>query len=106
MKEYRELYEQSFSTLVQVACSERLYHCTAWFSRELDGIVWLRSYNTVVACYIPAERKVVRFGKYSNTTYQHMRKFRTRMWELYNLARECKPWDIEEVQCEFENWYR
>lgn len=50
----------------------RVYTCKAWF-KNFNGVLILRSYNTVVAyiknniCYV--------YGFYSNTTQQHIRKF-------------------------------
>ena len=108
---YEELYVIANSaSRVGITFNHRLYHCTAWYSDVIpgdkDSYVFLKSYNTVVAVYLINERKVVRFGKYSNTTYQHMRKFRQAMWLEHVNALDFSPWDIQEVQCEFVNWYK
>ena len=66
--------------------------------------VYLYSYNTLVAMYSKSDNIVYRFGSFSSTTYQHMRKFRKWCWENYKPCD--KSWDIVEHTEEFENWYR
>ena len=75
---------------------KRLYHCTAWYYTDRYGWVWLKSYNTIVAVYVPEDDTVYSFGRYSSTTYQHVRKFRNMMPNYYNT---------KEVNIEYENWY-
>ena len=56
----------------------RLYTCTAWVTNELymdEYIDVLRSYDTIVAVYIPSTEKVYVRDFYSNTTTQHCAKF-------------------------------
>lgn len=97
---------QESNTFLQVKTTKRLYHCTAYiYDDEVNGLVWLRSYNTIVACYNKESGCLHRFGRYSSTTYQHYRKFRNWLWENGAPA-GARPWDIVEVQHEFENWYR
>lgn len=86
--------------------TERLYHCNARFTGGIDPhYVFLMSYNTPVAVFDRDEKTVVAFGRYSMTTYQHVRKFRNRMWELYCNAREIASWDIKEINLEKCNWF-
>ena len=74
----------------------RLFHCTAWYYTDDNGWIWLKSYNTVVAVYVPEDDTVYSFGRYSSTTYQHVRKFRNMMPSYYRT---------NEVNIEYENWY-
>ena len=56
----------------------KLYSCTAWVTDELymgEHVDVLRSYDTIVAIYIPSTQKVYVRGFYSNTTAQHCAKF-------------------------------
>lgn len=82
---------------------QKLYSCNARIYDEGDN-VYLYSYNTLVAMYSKSDNIVYRFGRFSATTYQHMRKFRKWCWENYKLCD--KPCDIVEHMEEFENWYR
>ena len=102
---YEKLYEYA-QGLKDSDFTERLYHCSAWFTGgDNPHYVFLKSYNTVVAVFDRDEKTVVAFGRYSMTTYQHVRKFRNRMWELWCNARECAARDIKEVNMEKENWF-
>ena len=82
---------------------QKLYSCNARIYDEGEN-VYLYSYNTLVAMYSKTDKIVYRFGRFSNTTYQHMRKFRNWCWENYHPTD--KAWDIIEHMEEFENWYR
>ena len=100
-------YAREHDTLLQVKCSKRLYRCTAWLYVDYDlYLVWLRSYGTIVACFDCASQELHRFGRYSATTYQHYRKFRNWLFENMYAPNSEKPWEITEVQHEFENWYQ
>lgn len=102
-------YAQVNETLLHVKTSNRLYHCQAWTYDDVEnGISWLRSYNTIVAVYVHAEHTIYRFGRYSSTTYQHMRKFRNHIaYDAgYTFPASMHAWDIVEYQCEFVNWYK
>lgn len=78
------------------ASSKRLFHCTAWYYTDENGWIWLKSYSTFVAVYVPEDDTVYSFGRYSSTTYQHVRKFRNMMPSYYRT---------NEVNIEYENWY-
>ena len=54
---------------------KRANHCQAWFCKR-DGYWWLKSYSTIVAVYDEDLDMLISFGRYSATTYQHVRKFR------------------------------
>lgn len=76
--------------------AKRLNCCQAWIYTDDYGRKWLKSYNTVVAVYSPIEDRLYVFGRYSSTTYQHVRKFRNTLPNYYNTT---------EVNIEYENWY-
>lgn len=102
-------YAQTHDTLLKVKTNKRLFHCTAWTYDDVEnGVSWLRSYNTIVAVYVHSEKTIYRFGRYSATTYQHMRKFRTHVaYDAgYTFPASMHAWDIKEYQCEFVNWYK
>ena len=87
---------------------ERLYTCNARiydeYANDEQEKIYLYSYNTLVAIYDTSTLTVYRCGRFSNTTYQHMRKFRKWCWEKYHhTLHEC---DIKEVMYEIENWYK
>ena len=103
---YKTLYKYA-SGMNHADFTEKLYHCNASYTGGTNPhYVFLKSYNTVVAVFDRENMTVIRFGKYSNTTYQHMRKFRNKMWELYADKLTYKPWDIKEIQLDYENWYK
>lgn len=55
----------------------RINHCQGWFSERYICNEWvtvIRSYNTIVA-FLYGDT-LYSLGRYSNTTYQHIRKFR------------------------------
>lgn len=53
---------------------KRVYNCKAWwYMNTNDGVVALASYNTLVA--VLWRGIVWEFGRYSNTTSCHVRKF-------------------------------
>lgn len=75
-----------------------------YYYDEPNGFVWLRSFYTIVAVYNQANDKLHIFGRYSSTTYQHIRKFRDALWydgfrDKYNT----KPWDLKEINYMFED---
>lgn len=67
---------------------KRVNKCQAWFCKR-DGFWWLRSYGTIVAVYDEELDILVSFGRYSATTYQHIRKFRNNylphMWDTTEM---------------------
>lgn len=75
---------------------KRLNKCQAWMYETDNGLIWLKSYNTIVAVYSKGEDILYVIGRYSATTYQHVRKFRN---QLPNY------WNTPEINLEYENWY-
>ena len=63
---------------------KRLYNCKAWICEtdSFDFIV-LQSYSSIVAAYQPTTRILWVFDFYSNTTAQHIAKFRN--WIRYEF---------------------
>lgn len=62
--------------------TEQLYNCKAWIIRpDYSDIVVLQSYSTIVAMYQKSTGILWVFGFYSNTTAQHIAKFRN--WIRY-----------------------
>ena len=56
---------------------KRINHCQAWFCESWfkgDEVTFIRSYDTVVAFLYKGV--LYSLGRYSMTTYQHIRKFR------------------------------
>lgn len=45
----------------------RFRRCQAWYQRDPYDRVWIKSYNTLVAC-IDTDDKLYRFGRWSVTT--------------------------------------
>ena len=76
---------------------KRVNHCQARYYTDNAGWKWLKSYNTIVAVYVPKDDTLYSFGRYSSTTYQHIRKFRNDY--LPNM------YFTNEVNIEYENWY-
>lgn len=62
--------------------SERLYYCKAWIIQpDNSEFVILQSYTTIVAAYQRTTGILWVFDHYSNTTAQHVSKFRN--WIRY-----------------------
>lgn len=82
----------------------RLYYCMAWIIKpDFSDFLILQSYSTIVAAYQYSTGILWVFGRYSNTTSQHVAKFRNwiryryltcwnqpRIVHLYNDSRTCK----------------
>lgn len=70
--------------------AERLNRCQAWYGtqREVESIVILRSYETVIAIYDKRENTVYDFLRavygYTSTSCQHIRKFADKMRFSFN----------------------
>lgn len=79
---------------------KQVNRCKAWYTGE-GNVKVLRSYNTIVALYDEQNNVLYSYGRYSSTTYQHIRKFRNNM----GYERGIRPWDIEEINLELVNWY-
>lgn len=63
---------------------ERLYYCKAWvYMPGNSDFLILQSYSTIVAAYQFSTGILWVFGFYSNTTAQHIAKFRT--WLYYEF---------------------
>ena len=72
----------------------RINHCKAWFTRVGD-MVFVKSYATIVAVF--DGEILYSNGRYYNSTYQHIRKYRN------NYTR--KGYNTPEVNLERVNWY-
>lgn len=79
---------------------KRVNRCQAWYTGEGSWKA-LRSYKTVVALYDEWENVLYSYGRYSMTTYQHIRKFRNLMATENGIA----PWDIREVNLELVDYF-
>ena len=80
---------------------KRVNRCQAWYIGEGTWKA-LRSYDTVVALYDEMENVLYSYGRYSMTTYQHIRKFRN----LMGMERRIAPWNIQEVNLELVNYFK
>ena len=79
---------------------KRLYQCNAYTYEAETGAIWLKSYNTVVAVFIPNDNKLYCYGRYSATTYKQVSKFRNWLWANHH-AKGGAPWEVP-----FENiWF-
>lgn len=64
--------------------AEQLYYCKAWiFTPDNSDFIILQSYTTIVAAFQCTTGILWVFGHYSNTTSQHVAKFRN--WIHYKL---------------------
>ena len=79
---------------------KRVAHCKAWFT-VYKGYFFLKSYNTIVAMYESISDTIYSYGRYSNTTYQHVRKFRNNVVGDFR-TREI---NLEYDQCYTRNRY-
>lgn len=92
----KEIYENSDKMFIEETNKNRVHKCQAWF-KDYGAYVALKSYNTIVAIYDKSERILYSFGRYSMTTYQHIRKFRNDyLPDMHNT---------KEVNCGFVNWF-
>ena len=65
----------------------RLYYCKAWIIKpDFSDFLILQSYSTIVAAYQFSTGILWVFGFYSNTTAQHIAKFRNYIRYKYRLA--------------------
>lgn len=92
------------SSLYVGGSKNRLYYCTAWIIKpDFSDFLILQSYSTIVAAYQFSTGILWVFGFYSNTTSQHIAKFRNwirykyqtdwnqpRIVHLYNDSRTSK----------------
>lgn len=65
----------------------RLQYCTAWIIKpDFSDFLILQSYSTIVAAYQFSTGILWVFGFYSNTTAQHIAKFRNWVRYKYNTS--------------------
>lgn len=65
----------------------RLYYCKAWIIKpDFSDFLILQSYSTIVAAYQFSTGILWVFGFYSNTTAQHIAKFRNLVRYRYNTG--------------------
>ena len=75
---------ESQSTLHVGGSKNRLYYCKAWIIKpDFSDFLILQSYSTIVAVYQFSTGILWVFGYYSNTTAQHVAKFRN--WIRYEF---------------------
>lgn len=64
--------------------AKQLYYCKAWiFTPDNSDFIILQSYSTIVAAFQRSTGILWVFGFYSNTTAQHIAKFRN--WIRYEF---------------------
>ena len=67
---------------------EQLYSCKAWsLTCDNSDFIILQSYTTIVAAFQRSTGILWVFGFYSNTTVQHISKFRNWVRYKYNTGR-------------------
>lgn len=65
----------------------QLYNCKAWILHpDFSDFLILQSYSTIVAAYQYSTGILWVFGFYSNTTVQHVAKFRKLLRNEYNIG--------------------
>lgn len=76
---------ESLADLHTGGYKNRLYYCKAWIIKpDFSDFMILQSYSTIVATYQLSTGILWVFGFYSNTTAQHIAKFRN--WIGYNFS--------------------
>ena len=75
----------------------RINKCQAWYV-TYSNIKIVKSYQTIVAVYVEDVDTLFSIGRFSATTYQHIRKFRNNY--LPNTYK------TKEYNLELVNWYR
>lgn len=66
---------------------EQLYNCKAWiFTPDNSDFIILQSYSTIVAAFQRTTGILWVFDHYSNTTSQHIAKFRHWIWYAYQTG--------------------
>ena len=81
-------YQSSLLYFQHVGGSKsRLYYCKAWIIKpDFSDFLILQSYSTIVAAYQFSTDILWVFGFYSNTTAQHIAKFRNWVRYKYNTG--------------------
>ena len=81
---------------------KRINRCNAFYSNYLyhdyEPFMLVKSYETIVAIYFPRINLLVSLGRFSMTTYQHIRKFRNN----YTL----QGYNTREINLELVNWFK
>lgn len=87
------LVEQGWKPLYRINKSQ------AWvWTHEEKETQMILSYDTIVAIYEPYYDLIISLGRYSHTTYSHIRKFK----ENYSIGGK----DCEEINLELCNWFK
>lgn len=108
MKESRTFYESLGKRVLETVKpadvpqerKNRINYCQAWYNEVyVDGrpIIAIRSYNTIVAFLDIYTDCLVSLGRYSITTYQHVRKYRNNYCP--------NMWNTSEINVELVNWF-
>ena len=80
-----------FSSLPQGGYTQQLYHCKATIiCPDFSDFAILKSYSTLVGAFQYSTGILWTFGFYSNTTAQHIAKFRNLLRYKYSY----KSWDF------------
>lgn len=75
-KELADAVISDYNCAVKGHCKQ-LYNCKAWiFTPDNSDFIILKSYSTIVAAFQRSTGVLWVFGFYSNTTTQHVAKFR------------------------------
>lgn len=82
-KELADAVINEYNRAVKGQC-EQLYSCKAWiFTPDNSDFIILQSYTTIVAAFQRSAGILWVFDRYSNTTSQHVAKFRN--WIRYEF---------------------
>ena len=85
---------------------KRINRCQAWYYHDTNtDLVWIKSYNTIVAVYDVYAGVLVSLGRYSMTTYQHIRKFRNDYAPVFTSFIHA-GWEVDEINLELTNWFK
>lgn len=80
-----------------VAKWSRILNCQAWYGYDpINKIYLVKSYDTIVA--YDDDKTLYSLGRFSRTTYQHVRKYRD------NYAKD--GYKTNEVNLELVNWFK
>ena len=86
-RELSDAVISEYNRAVKGQC-EQLYYCKAWvYMPDNSDFLILQSYSTIVAAYQFSTDILWVFGHYSNTTAQHVAKFRNWVRYEYNTGR-------------------
>ena len=105
----RRLYQKHFDDAIFIKNTlewkrfKTCQACTAYY----HGYVFLRSYDEIVALYDPSKDLIVEYGHFTNTTYQHIGKWRNYLrMEYYKHLSGEEYWNsISQVNLELVDWY-